>query len=236
MIIATSHPTDRTVEGLRSGHRTELCTVRYVHTPVTLPSPSSERILESALELFSTRGYAATSVREICAAAQIAKPTLYHFFGSKEGLFRALVESILGGFMKQTEEIVRAPGSVVDRLKALARGHFEYARNNVRTVRFLHSLLYMPGESCPPTDLARFYEGLVGQIATLVDQAVAEGALAPGPTPIRMLAFMGAIGEAVHGYLFCQKPELTPELADLLVETVLDGWRPSSFVPTPERP
>ena len=192
---------------------------------MTVSTLSSDRILVSALELFSTRGYAATSVREICEAAQITKPTLYHFFGSKEGVFQALVKGILDGFVRQTREIVEAPGSVEDRLKALARGHFAYALENVQVIRFLHGLLNMPGESSPPVDLVRFYERFVGLMAALVDQAVADGLLAPGPTSVRMLVFMGAIGEAVHGYLFCKQPELTPELADLLVETVFDGWR-----------
>jgi len=56
---------------------------------------SNDRILKSALELFSDKGYEATSVREICEAAGITKPTLYHFYGSKEGVYRALVEGAL---------------------------------------------------------------------------------------------------------------------------------------------
>jgi AcrR family transcriptional regulator len=37
---------------------------------------SSDRILLKALNLFSSKGYDATSVREICEAAEITKPTL----------------------------------------------------------------------------------------------------------------------------------------------------------------
>ena len=39
----------------------------------------------------------ATAVREICEAAGITKPTLYHFYGSKEGVLQALVTS---GFVR----------------------------------------------------------------------------------------------------------------------------------------
>src|SRR5512147_1470060 len=209
----------------------ELCTVRYVYAPVTDVAPSSSRILESALELFSTRGYAATSVREICEAAQITKPTLYHFFGSKEGVYRALVDGTLEEFARQTQQTVSGPGTVVERMKALARGHFAYAKAHVQVVRFLHSLIYMPEESCPPTDFLRFYEGIMAEVATLIDSAVAEGGFAPGPTHVRMLVFMGAIGESVHGHLFARRPDLTPELADELVETILAGWRSPSPYP-----
>lgn len=49
---------------------------------------SAERILSTALDLFAIKGYDATAVREICEAAGITKPTLYHFFGSKDGVSR----------------------------------------------------------------------------------------------------------------------------------------------------
>jgi TetR/AcrR family transcriptional regulator len=65
-------------------------TVRYVESGGNgyHRSPSTERILDHALKLFSTKGYDATSVREICEGAGITKLTLYHFFGSKEGVYR----------------------------------------------------------------------------------------------------------------------------------------------------
>src|SRR3990172_5085308 len=59
---------------------------------------SNDRILQKALVLFSDKGYDATSVREICEAAGITKPTLYHFYGSKEGVYRAIVDGALARF------------------------------------------------------------------------------------------------------------------------------------------
>lgn len=48
-------------------------------------------ILTHALELFAARGYDAVGVQEIALAAGITKPTLYHHFGNKEGVLRALI-------------------------------------------------------------------------------------------------------------------------------------------------
>jgi AcrR family transcriptional regulator len=50
------------------------------------------RLLSAALNLWVERGYEAVGVQEICDAAQVTKPTLYHYFGSKAGLLRAIVE------------------------------------------------------------------------------------------------------------------------------------------------
>ena len=43
------------------------------------------KILACAMQLFAARGYDAVGVQEIVDAVGIAKPTLYHFFGSKAG-------------------------------------------------------------------------------------------------------------------------------------------------------
>ncbi len=46
-----------------------------------------------AVELFSRKGYEGISVGEITEASKITKPTLYYYFGSKEGLFEAVCQS-----------------------------------------------------------------------------------------------------------------------------------------------
>ncbi len=180
--------------------------------------------MNKALGLFSTKGYDATSVREICEAAEITKPTLYHFYGSKEGVYRALVEGALEEYRHRLVGQVEAAGSPRDRLKAIARDYFAFARERRELVRFLFALIHNPPSSAPVTDFPRFYEGVVGLVSGVVEQGIAEGALRPGPTDLRMLVFMGALGESLCGYLITGKPELTPELADRLVDTIVEGW------------
>ncbi|HYY30714.1 MAG TPA: TetR/AcrR family transcriptional regulator, partial [Chthoniobacterales bacterium] len=52
----------------------------------------SRRLLDTALDLFSRRGYEGTGVQEIVATAGVTKPTLYHYFGSKIGVLNALLD------------------------------------------------------------------------------------------------------------------------------------------------
>jgi AcrR family transcriptional regulator len=190
---------------------------------------SQTRILNKALELFSEKGYDATSVREICEAAEITKPTLYHFYGSKEGVYRALVEGTLEDYRRGVGEVVASPGTLGERLSRVVRGHFEYTREHPRLVRFLLALTHNPPSSAPQTDFPRYYAAVVAELGSLVDRAVADGQLAAGPTHVRMLVFMGAISEALHGYLLAGQPQLTPELASTLVETILRGWAAPSL-------
>ncbi|MBO9553944.1 TetR/AcrR family transcriptional regulator [Cellulomonas sp.] len=50
-----------------------------------------QHIVEAALALVAERGFSATSVDEIAAAAHVAKGSVFYNFGSKTGLFEAII-------------------------------------------------------------------------------------------------------------------------------------------------
>jgi TetR/AcrR family transcriptional regulator len=185
---------------------------------------TSDRILQKALELFSSRGYDATSVREICEGADITKPTLYHFYGSKDGLYRTLVGGALERFRAGLVERLAQPGSAAEKLRRVARLYFESARGQPDLMRLLFSIVHNPPATAPPTDIHRFYEGVLGLVGQVIEDGVAGGELRPGPTEVRLLVLMGALGESLCGYLLLGRPDLTPELADGIVDSILDGW------------
>jgi AcrR family transcriptional regulator len=187
---------------------------------------SAERILSTALDLFAVRGYDATSVREICEAAGITKPTLYYFFGSKDGVLQALLKTGFGRFRSMVDVALEQPGSFRDRVKFVARSVFHSASTQPRFWRFMHGIVWAPpGTAEPQTEeCSEFYDGVVGKLAAAADAAVVEGEISPGDTPVRMLILMGAISEAATGFVIAGKPELTSELADSLIDTIFDGW------------
>lgn len=61
---------------------------------MTAPAPTRERLVTEAMRLFSTKGYEATSVSQIEAAAGLAAGSgaLYHHFKSKEALLDAGID------------------------------------------------------------------------------------------------------------------------------------------------
>ena len=185
---------------------------------------SNDRILKKALELFSEKGYDATSVREICEAAGITKPTLYYFYGSKEGVYRAIVECALERFRRDLVLALGSEGPLRDRLVRMARSYVEATLQAPDLARFVMALIHNSPRSAPATDIVSFYQDVLDALARAIDGAVARGEVRPGPTDVRLLVFMGALGEAMHGHLLGGKPDLTPALAETLVDTVLGGW------------
>lgn len=63
---------------------------------------TKRRILDSALAEFSKQGYGASSINAICAAQNLSKGIVYHYFETKDELFLACVQEC---FQRLTEHI-----------------------------------------------------------------------------------------------------------------------------------
>lgn len=66
---------------------------------------TKQRILEKALDLFSSNGYDSVSVGEIAKAVGIKAPSLYNHFASKQAIFDAIVESTAAQYERDTGKI-----------------------------------------------------------------------------------------------------------------------------------
>jgi AcrR family transcriptional regulator len=88
---------------------------RRAHTRPEVPG--DEKILDAGREVFGRRGFDAASTAEIAAAAGIAKSSLYHHFGSKAGLYRAIVEHDSQALLAAVAAAVPPPGEPGPRLR-----------------------------------------------------------------------------------------------------------------------
>jgi len=73
---------------------------------VKLHAERRNEILDKAQELFYTKGYKQTSIRDIIDGVGIAKGTFYHYFSSKIQLLDELIERMLGQTIEMVEPIV----------------------------------------------------------------------------------------------------------------------------------
>jgi len=58
-----------------------------------------QRLLEAGLELFATKGYATSSVREVCREAGLTERYFYESFADREALLKALADGIVEDFL-----------------------------------------------------------------------------------------------------------------------------------------
>lgn len=123
------------------------------------PRSTAERAMDAALELFSRKGYDATSMNDIAEAVGIRAPSLYKHFASKEALFAAVAPQVeehyralwqaAGEAQDRLARSVHGPGSLTaDQLEqealvwlrselAEGRGFRAFARRSPQALRWL---------------------------------------------------------------------------------------------------
>lgn len=65
-----------------------------------------QRLMTAAARIFGDKGYSATSVREICMAADTSSNMIHHYFGSKKGLYDAVLENFSEGVFEVPVRVI----------------------------------------------------------------------------------------------------------------------------------
>ena len=131
-----------------------LYTDRYILFTVNEKSVVKQTIMTKALLLFSEKGYEGVPVSELTEAAGITKPTLYYYFGSKEGVFEAVCQSYYSRLNAAiTEKAVYNPKphayfeDINLTLTKVTAAYFSFARANEAFFRIVLANMSMPCSS-----------------------------------------------------------------------------------------
>lgn len=100
-------------------------------------SPGEAAILDAAVQLFSTNGYDAVSMREVASAAGVSKANIYHHFASKEKLYRAILDQSAADLSGLVETLAASTGSFESRLAEFAAGHLQHLDRNPLASRLI---------------------------------------------------------------------------------------------------
>ncbi|HEY3451515.1 MAG TPA: TetR/AcrR family transcriptional regulator [Myxococcales bacterium] len=105
------------------------------------------KLLACALRLFVSKGYDGVGVQEIVEAAGVTKPTLYHYFGSKQGLLETLLAEEIAELEERLQAACDYRHDLPKTLTDIARACFEFAKGHREVYRLLLSLYFAPLES-----------------------------------------------------------------------------------------
>lgn len=152
-----------------------------------------QRLMDSAVLLFTTRGYAATSVREIVEMAGVTKPALYYHFDSKEGIYLAILEDLV----KIADEGIAASrvvsGTARERLEGFLLGIYGLFETRKAWVRMINAVFWGPAQGVPPFDFETFHTKLLNVISEIVTEGIASGELRAADPGDVTLALMGVL-------------------------------------------
>lgn len=152
-----------------------------------------DAILDAAKRVFLDEGYSA-SMDLVAAEAGVSKQTVYNHFGSKEGLFRAIVDELSSELL---DVLVERGGTRSDPARTLsALGHRFLGLLLAPASVGLHRMLVAEAPRFP--DLAReIYIGgparAVQELAIYLEEESAKGALEVRDPPLAAEQFFGAL-------------------------------------------
>jgi AcrR family transcriptional regulator len=116
----------------------------------------AREIARIAARMFAERGFDATPVRAIAEAAGVTCPTLYYYFGSKEGLAQALLIRPMERLLSRVRDLLHEPLDPVERLVRIVEAHFAYSREDPDRARLGYAVMFGPlGVGLAP-DVNRF--------------------------------------------------------------------------------
>ena len=107
-----------------------------------------ETIKQVAFDFFLNRGYDATTLRMICKEAHVEAPTVYYYFGSKKGLFFALIDDFWNHYNLILESSMKTWGeSPLEKLYGFYQFAINYSISHNNEIRFyLRYSLFRPIE------------------------------------------------------------------------------------------
>ncbi len=182
-----------------------------------------ERLVEVAVELFTGRGYSATSVREIVEAAGVSKPVLYYHFGSKEGLYLEIMRRLERTLVETVANHATGGGTARERFRRLALDIYDAFSENTAAVRFLNAVFWGPPQGTPEYDVESLYQPLMAAFSGLADEGIARGEFRRAAGPDLSFAVLGALSFAMDFHL--AHPDHSPGREGLakVLDLVLSG-------------
>ncbi len=92
-------------------------------------------ILKEATRLFAKEGFDRVTVRDISSATNLSMPTLYHYFGDKEKLYREVEAEIYGALRERLLNALEGKGDPEERLRSFVAEMYDAL---LRDVNFRH--------------------------------------------------------------------------------------------------
>lgn len=182
-----------------------------------------ERLLVEALRLFTSRGFSATTVREIVEAAGVTKPVLYYYFGSKEGLYVEIMEGIGRVFEQRVNELQMLSGSVRERLVHFFTGIYKGAHENLQAVRLAYSIYYGPPQGAPFIDFNCFFDRTLEIVDNLISEGIRSGEIHPVDRNTLTWALVGCHNTILEEQVCRSAPRMDCESLVKVLNMILDG-------------
>jgi len=183
-----------------------------------------EEILEIALALFAEEGYDNTGIQKIVDAAEVKKPTLYHYFGSKEGLLDELLEQNFTPFIEELLKLSEYKGDMVLTLEKIIFHYLKFAKENLSFYKMVLNLSFAPEKSLTYNSIIKYAVAQHKIIENMFSEAANHHGNMKGKSHMLTYAFIGIINSNISYYLYTKNDrDIDHESAQKLCKQFMYG-------------
>ena len=127
-------------------------------------TPARDRLLTAARAAFAEHGFHGTRVQDVAARAGLRHPTLLYHFGSKEGLYAAVIADAFADWTQVTEAAISTGLRGFDQVVALVEAAYDFLAAHPAFVRIVRHETLAGGD--------RLQDAVGASIRPFLDQAV----------------------------------------------------------------
>lgn len=138
---------------------------------------NEERILDAALEIFSTYGFRGATVDQIADLAGMTKPNLLYYFRRKDDIYLAILRRTLELWLQPLETLGEGDDPITE-IRAYIDRKLEISRDNPKASR-LYAIEILQGAPVIGAVLNSRLKTLVDSKADVIRRWIEEGRLAP---------------------------------------------------------
>lgn len=207
-----------------------------MHPTSTKPSSPADstpgRLVAAARAIFARDGFEGASVRDITAAAGANVAAVTYHFGSKEGLYHAVLQAVLSPLRDRILTVCSGPGSPLERIEAAIRSFVAHLAENPDQPRLMVQEMTVGGPL--PAVLQEVILPVAAALRGVVEEGQRDGSVRTGNP---FLFVLSVLSQPVYFTLVSRKipPGLLPVdlaseggravLADHVVRFALNGLR-----------
>lgn len=189
-----------------------------------LPAAERRRRIESAaVEAFAERGYDATTVAEVAAAAGVTRSVLYDHFRDKRRLYLHVLSTENTAMLARVADGITASGGSRDRMRATTAAYLAYTRERPAARRLLVDPV--PSGDAELDQVIRGYRDARAQIvASLLAPDLARAGIATGSAELPVVVEVLISGVDGVARWWADHPEVGPdEVVDSVVRLLWQG-------------
>ncbi|MEU5951407.1 TetR/AcrR family transcriptional regulator [Streptomyces sp. NPDC047525] len=185
-----------------------------------------DRLLTAALEVYATSGQPGFTVSTVTAAGGVSLGSLYHHFGSIEGLAAALYTRCMEQLFDEMIAALSRARTARTGVRALVVAYLRFTREHPDAALFLHASAYSGYLAAHADRIRTAKAAKLAVIAEWMLPRIAAGEIAPVPAPVLEVLLMGPVAEAAHRWLAGTYDMDLAEAARFLPDRIWCSLRP----------